>query len=35
MTPVKKRLRKFTNLRVRDERLFTDDDDPVPDFGEQ
>ena len=35
MTPLKKRLRKFTNLRIRDERLFTDDDDSVPDFGEK
>ena len=35
MTPVKKQLRKFTNLRIHDEQLFTDDDDPVPDFGEK
>ena len=35
MTPVKKWSRKFTNLRICDERLFTDDDDTVPDFGEK
>ena len=35
MKPVKERLRKFTNLRICDERLLTNDDDPVPDFGEK
>ena len=29
MTAVKKRLRKFTNWGIRDDRLFTDGDDPV------
>ena len=35
MTPGKKRLCKFTKQRIRDEPLFTHDDDPVPDFGEK
>lgn len=35
MTPGKKRLCKFTKQRIRDERPFIHDDDPVPDFGEK
>ena len=35
MSSVKKRLRKLTNIRIREERLFMDDEDLVPEFGEK
>ena len=35
MTPLKKRLRKVANLRLRKEKLFTDDEQPIPEFGEK
>ena len=35
MTPVKKRLRKVANLRLREESLFTDDEQPIHESGEK
>ena len=35
MTPIKKWLHKVANLRLGEERLLKDDEQPIPEFGEK